>query len=113
MTSEFFLSYRRLNLASLTPKKREEDIQQAGLQKIEVVEIFEYGKNNDSYWDKTKLHKQVVNKALPIIEVFYPRYSFYFLFDNTTSHSVYAKDTLQVKDMNKDCGGKQPVLRNG
>lgn len=28
-----------------------------------------------------------------------------------TSHSVYVKDTLQVKDMNKVVGEKQPVLR--
>ena len=100
-------------MASLTPKKREEVIQQTGLQEIEAVEIFEYGEKNDGYWDRAKLHKQVVNKALPIAEALYPGYSLLFLFDNATSHSVYAKDALQVKDMNKGYGGKQPVLRNG
>lgn len=113
MTSEFYLPYGWLNLASLTPEKRKKVIQQTGLQKIEAVEIFEYGKNNDGYWDGAKLHKQVVNKALPIAEALYPGYSLLFLFDNATSHSVYVKDALQVKDMNKGCGGKQPVLRNG
>lgn len=110
MTSEFLFLYKRLNLASLILEKKEEVIQQTGLQEIEAVKIFEYGKNNDGYWDGAKLHKQVVNKALLIAEAFYPGYLLLFLFDNATSHSVYA---LQVKDMNKGCGRKQPVLRNG
>lgn len=70
--------------------------------------IFDYGKNNDGYWDGAKLHQQVVNKALPIAEALYPGYSLLFLFNNATSHSVYAKDALQVKDMNKGVGSQQP-----
>ena len=57
MTSEFHLPYGQLNLASLTPEKREEVIQQTGSQEIEAVEIFEYGKNKDGYWDGAKLRK--------------------------------------------------------
>ena len=106
MVSEFILPYERLNLAFLTPEKREEVIQQTGLTFTEAVEIFEYGKNNDGYWDGAKLHKQVVEKALPIAEALYPGYSLCFLFDNATSHSVYAKDAFQVKEMNKGVGGK-------
>ena len=94
MTSEFFLSYKRLNLASLTPEKREEMVCQNRLHEIEAVEIFEYGKNNDGYWDEAKLHKQVVNKALPIAKALYLGYSLLYLFDNATSHSVYARDAL-------------------
>ncbi len=94
MTSEFLFPYGQLNLASLIPEKREEVIQQTGLQEIEAVEIFKYRKNNDSYWDGAKLHKQVVNKALPVVEALYPEYSLFFLFDNITSYSVYAKDAL-------------------
>ena len=54
-----------------------------------------------------------MKKALPIAEALYPGYSLLFLFDSATSHSVYAKDALQVKDMSKGIGGKQPQLRNG
>ena len=108
MVSEFILPYGRLNLAFLTPEKREEVIQQTGLKFTEAAEIFEYGKNNDGYWNGAKLHKQVVEKALPIAEALYPGYSLCFLFDNATSHSVDAKDTIQVKKMNKMVGGKQP-----
>lgn len=113
MTSEFILPFGRLNLASLTPEKKAEVVAQSGLTETEAVEIFEYGKNNDGYWDGVKLHKQVVSKALPIAEALYPGYSLLFLFDNATSHSVYAKDALQVNDMNKGSGGKQNYLRHG
>ena len=113
MTSEFILPFGRLNLASLSLKKREEIVQETGLIEIEAVEVFEYGKNNDGYWDGAKLHQQVVKKALPIAEALYPGYSLLFLFDNATSHSVYTKDALQAKDMNKGSGGKQLILRDG
>ena len=55
----------------------------------------------------------MINKALSIAEALYPGYSFLFLFDNTTSYSVYAKDILQVKDMNKGAGSQQLRLCNG
>lgn len=84
-----------------------------GLLEIEVVEVFEYGKNNNGYWDRAKLHKQVVSKAFPIAEALYPGYSLLFLFDTVTSHSIYAKDALQAQEMNKGVGGKQVQLRNG
>ena len=113
MTSDFLLPFGRLNLASLSSEKRKEVVEKCGLLETEAVEVFEYGKNNDGYWDGAKLHKQVVSKALPIIEALYPGYSLLFLFDNTTSYSVYAKDVLQVQEMNKSVGGKQAQLRNG
>lgn len=113
MVSEFILPFGRLNLTSLSPEKRQKVLEQTGLSHTEVVEIFEYGKNNDGYWDDAKLHQQVVNKALPIAEALFPGYSLLFLFDNATSHSVYAKDALQAKDMNKGTRGQQAQLRNG
>lgn len=113
MTSKFLLPFDRLHLASLSQEKREEAVEKCGLWTTQAVKIFEYGKNNDRYWDGAKLHHQVVSKALPIAEALYLGYSLLFLFDNATSHSVYAKDALQVKDMNKGIGAKQPQLRNG
>lgn len=55
----------------------------------------------------------MVSKALPVAEALYPGYSLFFLFDNATSHSVYAKDALQAWEMNKGIGGKQVPLCNG
>ena len=40
------------------------------------------------------------------MEALYPGYSLFFLFDNAISHSVYAKDAFQIKDMNKSSGEK-------
>lgn len=78
----------------------------------EAVELFKYRKANKEYWNRPKLHKQVVNKALPLARAFYPGYSLLFLFDNATSHSVYAQDAFCMAQMNKSSGGKQPWLRN-
>lgn len=101
MTSEFFLPFGRLNLAFLGPEKRDQVIQETGLVHTEAVEIFEYGKNNNGYWDGANLHKQVVTKDLPTAQALYPGYSLLFIFDNATSHAVYAKDALRAKNMNK------------
>lgn len=90
MVSDFLLPFERLNLLSLSEGKRKEVIDKTGLSVTEAVELFKYEKTNEGYWDGSKLHKQVVNKALPITEVLYPGYSLLFLFDNATSHSVYA-----------------------
>ena len=113
MTLEFLLPFGRLNLASLSLEKKDEVVEKCGLVSIKAVEIFEYRKNNDGYWDGAKLHLLVMKKVLPIAEALYPRYSLLFLFDNATNHSIYAKDALQVKDINKNIGDKQPQLRNG
>ena len=75
--------------------------------------ILEYGKNNDGYWDGAKLLRQVMEKALPITEALYPGYSILFMFDNATSHSVYAEDALCAYKMNKRPGSKQVMLCNG
>ena len=112
MTSEFIFPFGRLNLASLSPKRREEILQETGLIETKAVEVFEYGKNNDGYWDGAKLHQQVVKKALPIAKAFYPDYSLLFRFDNATSHSVYTKNALQIKNINKRSEEKQPILRD-
>ena len=53
-----------------------------------------------------------ISKFLPIAEALYLGYSLLFLFNNATSHSVYAKDVLQVHEMNKGPGGQQAQLRN-
>ena len=56
MVLKFIFLFRRLNLASLPPEKRQEVIEKTVLMHIESVEIFEYRKNNDGYWDGAKLH---------------------------------------------------------
>lgn len=112
MVSEFLLPFGRLNLSSLSQEKRDKVRTTIGLTITEAVELFEYGKNHEGYWDGVKLHEQVIFKALRVAEALYPGYALLFLFDNATSHSVYAKDALRTKDMNKGIGGQQAQLRN-
>ena len=76
------------------------------LSVTEAVELFEYEKTNQGYWDGPRLHKQVANKALPIAEVLYPGYSLLFLFNNATSHFVYAQNALRTAQMNKRIAGQ-------
>lgn len=110
MVSDFLLPWSRLNLFSLH-KARQEELQSSGIP-LEAAVLFEYGKDN-GYWDGKSLLRQTVDKALPIAEAVYPGYSFLFLFDNATSHSIYAEDALRANKMNKNDGGRQPFLRNG
>ena len=74
MASDFLLPFGQLNLFSLSEEKKKKVIDKTGLTVTEAVELFEYGKSNEGYWDGPKLHKQVVNKALPIAEALYPGY---------------------------------------
>ena len=107
MVSDFLLPFGRLGFSHLPNGNL------TSLIETEAVKIFEYGKNNDGYWDGLKLLKQVVEKTLPIAEALYPGYSFLFMFDNATSHAVYADDALCAGNMNKSSEGKQPLLRDG
>ena len=97
---------------SLTPERREQIEEKTRLVETKAVEIFKHRKNNNEYWDGAKLHKQVVDKAVPIIQALYHGYSLLFLFNNATNHSVYFKNVFQVKDMNKGLRKKRPILCN-
>lgn len=113
MVSEFLLFFGRLNLSFLSQEKREEVMLQIGLTMTEAVELFKYEKNYERYWDGAKLHEQVISKALPIAKALYPGYALLFLFNNATSHSVYASNALCANNINKGMGGQQAQLRNG
>lgn len=53
---EFLLPFEHLNLLSLSLNKRQEIIKKAGFTHKKVVEIFEYGKNSNGYWNRVKLY---------------------------------------------------------
>ena len=113
MASKFLLPFGRLNLSYLSEREKKEIVQKSGLKVTEVVEIFEYGKSNDGYWDGPKLHHQVITKALSIAKVLYPSYFLLFLFDNTTSHSIYTQNALRTTNINKGMGGKNSDYEMG
>ena len=106
MVCEFLLPFGRLNFLSLSEEKKKEVLKQTELKITKATKLFEYKKANKDYWNRPKLHKQVVNKALPIAEVLYPGYLLLFLFDNATSHTVYTDNLLHTIKINKSSGGK-------
>jgi hypothetical protein len=110
MVSDFLLPWSRLNLLSLL-KGRQEELAASGIP-LEAAVLFEYGKE-EGHWVGEKLLEQLKTKARPIATALYPGYQFLFLFDNATSHAVYAHDALRVVNINKGTGGQQPLLRDG
>lgn len=82
------------------------------LNVTKVIKLFEYKKANKKYWDRHKLHKQVVNKVLSLVKALYPSYSLLFLFDNNISYFVYAQDVLYIVQINKNSGDKQSWLQS-
>lgn len=47
------------------------------------------------------------------METLYPRYQLLFLFDNLTSHLIFASDGLWVDEINKRNRVQQKFLQNG
>ena len=94
MVLDFLLPQSRLNLSSLLPKKKKkEKLANLGIP-FEAGIYFVYGKMEEGYWTGEYLLDQIQKKALPIGKAHYPGYALLFLFDNATSHYVYAKDAL-------------------
>ena len=110
MVSDFLLPWGRLNLKHL-PEAKLNEAKTRGVP-LEAVELFEYQKR-EGYWDGACLLKQVTEKALPIAQFLYPGFDLVFMFDNATSHSVYADDALRVANMCKGEGKQQAFLRPG
>ncbi len=65
----------------------------------------------EGYWTEEHLLYQIINKGLPISESLYPGYELLFLFDNATSFSIFAKNVLEIAQMNKEPGRQQLFIR--
>jgi len=57
--------------------------------------------------------QQVTETIIPLFKAVYPGYQALCLFNNATSHSAFAEDTLRVQHMNLDPGGKQNKMQAG
>lgn len=55
MVLKFIFLFRRLNLALLLFEKSQKMIEKIGLISIKLVEIFEYKKNNNRYYQATSI----------------------------------------------------------
>ena len=75
--------------------------------------IFEYGKNQDGYWNNDLFMEQM-EVAIKVTEAKYPPgvYKHVWIFDHSCGHTAFANDALVASRLNKKPGGKQPVMRN-
>ena len=73
--------------------------------------IFKYGQA-DGYCNNKKFLQQM-KSAMDIVDMKYPKSDFIvWLFDQSSGHTSYSGDSLNVNWMNIKDGGKQPALRN-
>ena len=111
MVLDFLLPWSRLNLFSLPLEQQKHLADSNNL--LKTMTYFKYGKTEEGYWTGEYLLDQITKKALPIAQELYLRYELLFMFDNTMSHLIYAKNALQFAYMNKEPGGQQSFLWPG
>jgi hypothetical protein len=71
---------------------------------------FEYGANNQGYWDYD--HMIIQFKAcIDVVKTLHPEFDFVFLFDHSCGHGRQRPDGLSVPKANKTFGGTQPKMR--
>lgn len=65
------------------------------------------------YWTEEHLWDQIQSKALPIEENLYPGSESLVALNYSTSDAIYAKNALQIDQMNRGHGGQQLFLGPG
>jgi hypothetical protein len=73
--------------------------------------IIHPGKQGDPYWDSDQLNTQVA-EMIPIFEQIFPGCRGVFIFDQSSAHAAFAKDALNVKNMNVGIGGSQTKMHD-
>ena len=97
----------------LSSEERERALQLNSQHPISARVILKYGAELEGYWN-SDMFMQQVKKACTIAEFKYPRetHSLVWLFDQSSGHSAYPADALNIHKMNIKPGGKQAVLRD-
>ncbi len=67
------------------------------LTKAEATKLFKYKKTNYKYWNRLKLFKNVVKKAILIAKAFCPGFFLLLIFDNAISYIRYEKKIQDKK----------------
>ena len=76
------------------------------------VREFEYGANNDGYWQYEWMVLQLEDCVDVVKAIHNSEFEFLFLFDHSCGHDRKQPDGLTVASMNKGYKGKQPHMRN-
>ncbi len=79
----------------------------------EARRLLKLGAEYEGYWDSDKFLKQV-EQSITIAEIKYPKesHSLVFLFDQSSGHTAFPDDALNVKHMNVNPGGAQAILHD-
>ena len=83
--------------------------------RLQAREFLEYGEAKEGYWTSDKFMARI-EKAIRITEVKYPKeegWRHVWIFDHSSCHGAMAEDSLDVKKMNVNPGGKQPIMHDG
>jgi hypothetical protein len=76
------------------------------------VQHFAVGVNYEGYWNYYQMALQFED-VVDCLKVLYPPedYDLYFYFDHSSCHDKTLDDGLNAIQMNSECGGKQPPMR--
>ncbi|KIM67450.1 hypothetical protein SCLCIDRAFT_107611, partial [Scleroderma citrinum Foug A] len=77
----------------------------------DACEIIHPGKNHDGWWTNNKFVEQVKH-AIQIFKHIYSDAVAKFVFDQSSAHGAFVKNTLNTKEMNIRPGGKQRKMHN-
>ena len=84
-------------------------------ERLQARQFLEYGEAKEGYWTSDKFMAQI-EKAIRIAEVKYPKeegWRHVWIFDHSSCHGAMAKDSLDVKKIKVNPGGKQPLMHDG
>ncbi|KIJ43854.1 hypothetical protein M422DRAFT_169388, partial [Sphaerobolus stellatus SS14] len=101
-TGRLALTLKQLEAQKRLPLQRQLKITDARV-------IIHPGKNGDAWWDCSQLMEQIKN-AIPIFEFLHPNAIGIWIFDCSSAHEAFAENSLNVKNMNINPGGKQRCL---
>ena len=91
-------------IAALEVLKQKEKLP---LETSPFIQKFEYGANSEGYWNYNHMVIQFED-VVDVLKVLYAnKYEYIFYFDHSSGHDCLQPDGLNVKQMNKGCGGNQ------
>jgi hypothetical protein len=91
-------------------KKIRGNSSKAPLTESPFVVEFEYGANNQGYWDYDHMIIQFED-CIDVVKTLHSEFDFMFLFDHSCGHDRQRPDGLSVTKINKTHGGAQPKMR--
>ncbi|KAL7532560.1 hypothetical protein ACHAWF_008635 [Thalassiosira exigua] len=77
-----------------------------------LVKEFEYGANNEGYWNYDHMMIQVEDCVDVLREVLPAHYDIVLMVDHSCGHDRHRPDGLSVKNVNKYFGGAKPKMRD-